>query len=276
MVYGVLGPRGTFSEEAALLYWGGRARLIEAASIPQLFDMVQSGEVAGALVPIDNSMAGSIEPTMEGLALNDIIIRGEICIPIQQHLMAVREYSLEEIELLISQPAALLQCEQFIRQNMSGVRTEITDSTTRAAQLLTVEKRRAAAIGNKQAAELYGLKIICSEISGKDNITRFVHITSGSVDIRGDKSSLIFSLPDRPGALWHALGVLARRNINMTKIESRPSRHQPSRFWFYVELDTTGLCSEMAGFLEELDTHCESLKYLGSYQSAALSSKALQ
>lgn len=267
MVYGVLGPRGTFSEEAALLYWGREVDLFEAASIPELFAMVQKGEIAGALVPIDNTVAGSIEPTMEGLAQSNVVIRGEISMPIRQHLMASREYSLDEIELLISQPVALQQCEKFIRERMSGVRTEITDSTTRAAQLLTIEKRRAAAIANRQAAELYGLQIIYPEISGKDNITRFVHITREGGDGRGEKSSLIFSLPDRPGALWHALGVFARRSINMTKIESRPSRHLPSRFWFYVELDTTESGGDVESFINELNAYCESCKYLGSYRS---------
>lgn len=268
MIYGVLGPRGTFSEEATLKYWGEEVKLREAGSITQLFDLVTRGEIAGALVPIDNTMAGSIEPTMEGLASHQVFIRGEISISIEQHLMASHDYRLDELELLISQPAALQQCEQFVRDNMPGIRIEITDSTTRAAQLLTVEKRKAAAIAHKQAAELYGLKIIRAGISGQDNITRFIHIATQDSKCLGDKSSLIFSLPDRPGALWEALGVFARRNINMTKIESRPSKGQAGRFWFYVELDTSKLNGDFSSFLKELETYCESCRFLGSYQPA--------
>lgn len=267
MAYAVLGPRGTFSEEAAQLYWGDAVHLCTADNIPALFALVESGQVEGALVPIDNTMAGSIEPTMDCLAGNHIAISGEISMPIQQHLMACRTYPVEEIELLISQPAALQQCEDFIRQNMPGVRTEIADSTTRAAQLLMSENRPAAAIANRHAAQLYGLQIICSDIAGAGNTTRFIHITQRLEKDQGEKCSLIFSLVDRPGALYEALGVFARRNINMAKIESRPNRRRPASFWFYVELTMMKGRADRDEMLRELKSYCDSLKYLGSYQT---------
>ncbi|HWP98537.1 MAG TPA: prephenate dehydratase [Syntrophomonadaceae bacterium] len=267
MAYAVLGPRGTFSEEAAQIYWGDTAHLCTVSNIPELFALVESGQVAGGLVPIDNTMAGSIEPTMDCLASNHIAISGEISIPIQQHLMACRKYQLEEIELLISQPAALQQCEEFIRENMPGVRTEIADSTTRAAQLAMLEKRPAAAIANRQAAQLYGLQIICPDIAGAGNVTRFIHITQETEKDQGEKCSLIFSLADRPGALYETLGVFARRNINMAKIESRPNRRHPASFWFYVELTMMEGRADREEMLRELKSYCDSLKYLGSYKA---------
>lgn len=265
MSYGILGPRGTFSEEAAILYWGGGVQLQEAGNIPQLFGMVEKGEVEGALVPIDNSRAGSIEPTMEGLSRNDVLIAGEISIPVRQHLLSCQRYALDEIELLISQPAALVQCEEFIQEHLPRVRTEIVASTTRAAQLLASENRKAVAIAHAQAARLYGLEILCPDISGKDNITRFIHISAPGQVARGKKSSLIFTLPDQPGALYRALAVLAERGINMSKIESRPSRYQKGRYWFYIEVATSGQEGEIKELLGELCLYCSNLKYLGSY-----------
>lgn len=268
MSYGILGPRGTFSEEAAILYWGGGVKLQEAANIPQLFGMVEKGEVEGALVPIDNSRAGSIEPTMEGLSRNDVLIYGEISIPVRQHLLSCRPFVLDEIELLISQPAALVQCEEFIQEHLPGVRTEIVASTTRAAQLLASETRKAAAIAHAQAARLYGLEILCPDISGKDNVTRFIHISAPGRVAGGEKSSLIFTLPDQPGALYRALAVLAERSVNMNKIESRPSRYQKGRYWFYIEVATSGEEGEIKELLGELCLYCSNLKYLGSYPAA--------
>lgn len=268
MSYGILGPRGTFSEEAALLYWGKGVELKEAGNIPQLFGMVEKGEVEGALVPIDNSRAGSIEPTMECLSQNDVLIAGEISIPVQQHLLSCHCYALDEIELLISQPAALVQCEEFIKEHLPLVRTEIVASTTRAAQLLNSENRKAAAIAHEQAARLYGLRILCPDISGRGNITRFIHISAPERVVQGKKSSLIFTLPDQPGALYRALAVLAERNINMSKIESRPSRYQKGRYWFYIEVATSGEEVEIKELLGELCLYCSNLKYLGSYPAA--------
>lgn len=268
MSYGILGPRGTFSEEAALRYWGEGVELQEAGNIPQLFGMVEKGEVEGALVPIDNSRAGTIEPTMDCLSLNDVLIAGEVSIPVQQHLLSCHRYALDEIELLISQPAALVQCEEFIQDHLPRVRTEIVASTTRAAQLLASENRKAAAIAHEQAARLYGLKILCPDISGKDNVTRFIHICAPGQVVRGRKSSLIFTLPDQPGALYRALAVLAERSINMSKIESRPSRYQKGRYWFYIEVATTGKEGEIKEMLGELCLYCSNLKYLGSYPEA--------
>lgn len=266
MAYAVLGPRGTFSEEAALRYWGDEAQLLPARNIPELFALVEAGKVDGGLAPIDNTMAGSIEATMECLSAREVSISGEISLPIKQQLMARHPYRLEEIELLISQPAALQQCAQFIRENMPGVRTEIAASTTRAAQLLSGESRRAAAIANRQAARLYGLQIIRPDIAAAGNVTRFIHITSRNEDHGGDKCSLIFSLADRPGALYEALGVFARRGINMARIESRPSRGLPARFWFYVELAMIKDDRERQETLGELTGYCDSIKYLGSYR----------
>lgn len=181
MAYAVLGPRGTFSEEAAYQYWGNSVELCVAQNIPELFYMVENGYAEGALVPVENSLAGDIQLALQCLKSSCVKIAGEIAIPIQQHLMACKNYSLQEIELLISHPAALMQCKQFIEQNLgSVVRVESTDSTAMAAEMLCKVNERAACIGNMRAARLYGLEIIYHDIANNYNITRFIHISSNA------------------------------------------------------------------------------------------------
>ncbi|MDD2619300.1 MAG: prephenate dehydratase [Syntrophomonadaceae bacterium] len=269
MAYAILGPSGTFSEEAARLYWGDDAELSLIPNIAELFQRLENGQAEGALIPIDNSLAGTINVSMECLEASCVNIKGEITIPITQHLMAGSKYQLDEIELLISQPAALLQCEGFIRNNLAGVRREITDSTTAAAQIIRGEKKRAACIGNWQASRLYELEIIESNIQDEDNLTRFIHVAAGeAIPGIGEKSSIIFTLPDYPGALYKALGIFASRNLNLSKIESQPARDRNASFSFYTEVDTPGNVLLLEQVLSALKQICTNVKYLGSYNEA--------
>jgi prephenate dehydratase len=263
MAYAVLGPRGTFSEEAANLYWGNRVELYAAGNIPELFALVDRGQVQGALVPIENSLAGSINPTIECLLSSSISIIGEISMPIKQCLLAAGRYRLEDIELLISQPAVLRQCNRFINQNLNQIRTEITDSTAKAAEIVKRETKKAASIGNRRTAELYNLDIIAPGIENDNNITRFIHISTETAENRGNKTSMFFTLPDRPGALYKTLEVFASRNLNLCKIESHPNRDKPGSYSFYIEIDTKN-CN-LKEVLDELKTCCNYVKCLGSY-----------
>lgn len=264
MAYAVLGPRGTFSEEAAGAYWGAGVELEVAGTIQEVFKLVESGRVEGALVPIENSLAGTIHPTFEGLQNSEVWIKGELYLPVQQHLLACRRLDLEEVELLISQPVVLLQCENFIKSSLAGVRTEICDSTARAAQILKSESKPAVSIGNSSAAALYDLHIIHPDIAEDNNITRFIHIGRPDRQTGGDKSSIIFSLRDRPGALYDTLGIFARRQLNLGKIESRPSRKHSAEFSFYIEVDLPREAG-IEDLLHELGEYCQEVKYLGSY-----------
>lgn len=264
MAYAVLGPHGTFSEEAAGVYWGAGVELEVAGTIQEVFELVESGRVEGALVPIENSLAGTIHPTFEGLQNNEVQIRGELYLPVQQHLLACRHLALEEVELLISQPVVLVQCEKFIKTSLSGVRTEICDSTARAAQILRSESKPAVSIGNSSAAELYDLRIIYPDIAEENNVTRFIHIGRPELRLEGDKSSIIFSLRDRPGSLYDTLGIFARRQLNLGKIESRPSRKHSAEFSFYIEVELSNQAGT-AELLNELSEYCQEVKFLGSY-----------
>lgn len=266
MVCAVLGPTGTFSEEAAQLYWGGDVVVCAAPTIPELFRMLARGEVNDVLIPIDNSQAGSIDVSINCLQEYPVSIRGEIVIPIRQHLIAAQKYQLEDIELIVSQPTALMQCGDFIDRSLKGVRTEITSSTTRALQIAGGESKKAAAIGNFKAAVIYGLEIIKEDIQNHDNTTRFVHITNNQRSLDGgQKASLICTLPDVPGALYKALEIFAVRGLNLNKIESRPNRIKQGSFCFYIEVQVGGDDRNLAQALSELQLYCDSVKYLGSY-----------
>lgn len=266
MTYAVLGPKGTFSEDAALIYWPEAREIRVAPTIKMLFAELLKGEVDDILVPVDNSYAGSIDATMQALNDYEVSIHGEIVLAIEQCLLARNNYKLEELELLVSHPAALMQCSTFIEENMPGIRTEITGSTAEAVQIVRGESRRAAAIGSSYAARIYGMRILCRGIENTYNQTRFIHVRrKEEVKYEGEKGSLIFSLDDKPGALYHALEVFARRGINLCKIESRRSGRLKDSFSFYIEFDNLSKEVEVPEVLQELAACSREIKFLGMY-----------
>lgn len=264
MACAVLGPHGTFSEEAANHYWGQRDDIVVATSIPQVFNLVESGGVDEALVPLENSLAGTVKVTIQCLRNSRLTIQGEILLPIRQDLLGGRRYELGEVELLISQPIALMQCQTFVSRHLPGVRTEICNSTSQAALTIRQETRKAVSIGNRQAANIYGLEIIYPDIAEEGNATRFIHIGRKRRGTIGDKASIIFALPDRAGALYEVLGVFARRNLNLSKIESYPGQNAGAGYYFYIEVDTPA-GEDLQPVLRELQGLCTYIKYLGSY-----------
>jgi len=267
MAYGVLGPRGTHSLEAAYHYWGNEVNLQIAHSISDLFKLVDEGRVDGALVPMENSLSGSVSETLNCLESYEAYIKGEITIPIQQHLLANGLYELNDIELLISQPVALAQCEEYIHTHLSRVRVEIASSTARAAEIVQNESRKAACIGSNKLSEFYYLHTIKNNISNKNNLTRFVHISSDRNTEQGNKSSMIFTLPDSPGTLYNTLGVFASQNINLNKIESRPSKSCHGYFTFYIEITCSEAQLNVKKLLLKLEKYCSNIRFLGSYKN---------
>ena len=147
MSLGILGPSGTFSEAAALSYCPHEQDLVYADSIEQLFLMLNQGKVADILVPFENSSAGILRNSLTGLTEYPVMIKGEMIVAIEQHLMAPANYDLTEIELVVTQPAVLAQCQAYLKANLPGVRVENAESTAWAAHMVSTESRRAAAIG---------------------------------------------------------------------------------------------------------------------------------
>ncbi len=266
MICAVLGPRGTFSEDAAHSYWKADNHLEVAGSIEELFLLLSRGEISDALIPLENSQAGTIEASMLNLAQHELSIQGEIYMPIRQYLMGREVYPLNEIELIISQPAVYAQCNEYINKYMPKARTEICSSTTKAVQIVKNEGKRAAAIGNEKAASLYGLQVIAQDIQNLNNITRFIHVSNMAPKIiEADKASMIFSLANYPGSLFEALKVFTEYNLNLTKIESRPDPAHLNNYCFYVDLDVKGQANRMEELIDKLKKHCLNVKYLGAY-----------
>jgi prephenate dehydratase len=264
----LLGPRGTFSEEAALKFFKD-PEMIYRGDIEAIFEDVLSGEAENGLVPIENSLEGSVGVTLDLLLKKDVKIRGEVVIDVRHSLMALPGASLNDLREVISHPHALAQCRGFIK--MHGLKTKNYPSTAGAARDLAEKRLQGvAAIAPERAARLYGLQIIERDIQDEDfNQTRFLVIALEDSPVTGrDKTSVIFALSHRPGSLYEALWPFARAGINLTKIESRPSRKALGDYVFYLDFEGHRRDKDVAEVLSQLRSRVTFLKVLGSYPAA--------
>ncbi len=265
---GYLGPQGTFSEEAALLYQRKvECSLYEYPTIGAVIEAVTSGEVDQGLVPLENRLEGGVGATLDCLSNSEgILISNEIYYPIRQCLMAEEDIRLDQITVVLSHPHALGQCSKFINNNLPKAEPLPVESTAAAAKNLAGNAGYAA-IAPRRAAELFNLTLLKEGIEdNRENATRFVVLSS--VDQRptgDDKTSLVLTILDRPGSLYRVLGCFARRGINLTRIESRPSREIIGDWLFFI--DCEGHCDEFnkTGLWQEISSEVTFLKLLGSY-----------
>ncbi|MGE5543589.1 MAG: prephenate dehydratase [Bacillota bacterium] len=263
--YAVLGPPGTYSEDAAWCYWKEPRGLIYASEISQVFDLVAEGKADEGLVPIYNSLAGTVGVTMNNLLRHELYIGGEYVLPVRHCLMAREVIDLTEVEVVISQPEAFLQCQGFLARRLPNARREIVNSTGQAASYIRQEKRKAAAIGSHRAAEVYGLYVIASNLEDDmENRTTFISIRKAPLT-RGDKTSILFGLEDLPGSLYRALEVFAKREVNLSRLESRPRTGTNHDYVFYADVEGGSEDSRILGALRELSSKVAYFRYLGSY-----------
>jgi len=270
---GYLGPPGTFSELAVQRYLALQkdAQLVPVC-LPAIDDIlagVAGGELAAGVVPLENSTAGAVTRTQDLLARRfpALYIAGELVLPVEHHLLARPGVALAEVRRVLSHPQALAQCREYIRRMLPGVREVATASTAEAARLVAASGRPWAAVGTPAAARACGLAVLAEKINDcTGNVTRFVVV--GTRDGRpgaGCKTSLILSLDDRPGALHDALGEFARRRINLTRIESRPSGRRLGEYLFFIDLVGHRLDPPVKEALAALADKCAGLRLLGSY-----------
>lgn len=260
----VLGPRGTFSEEAALKF--GAQDLVLSHDIDGIFDEVLTGGAAYGMVPVENSLEGSVVMTLELLLRRDVKIYSEVVLDISHHLLALPGTKPGDIKEVVSHPQALGQCKAFLRR--LGVRTRDTSSTAEAAKEVADGRLASTgAIAPRLAAELYGLEVLEEDIQDEGpNQTRFLVIAQKDHEKTSvDKTSLILGLRDRPGALHDALGVFAEEGINLTRIESRPSRKALGEYLFYLDLEGHRQDPRVGSALKSLEEKAAFLKVLGSY-----------
>ena len=258
-----LGPQGTFSHEAASMV---SENLISYCSIQQVMGAVESGECIYGVVPIENSIEGPVSLTLDSLVHNfDLKIKNEIIIPINHNLLAATEMSVDDVENVYSHSQALGQCQPYLERH--GITAHYTLSTAAAAKRVA-ETKQDAAIGTLKAAELYGLKVIDTNIQENfNNETRFVVLDNEDSPITGnDKTSISFSLfEDKPGGLYELLGLFAENNINLTKIESRPSKEGLGHYIFFIDLEGHRLDDNVRTILKDLEENTSYFKILGSY-----------
>jgi len=269
MRVGYLGPPGTFSEEAL-----SRCDLAAAAerrdypTIADAFEAVARGEVDCGLLPIENSLEGSVTATLDLLVHRPgLRIRREVLLPIRQNLLARPGVELAEVKRILSIPIAAAQCQAFLRARLPGVPIEPALSTAEAARLAAA-RPDAAAVASRAAAERYGLALLAEDIQdGEGNTTRFVLVAREDEKPTGrDRTSIAFTLDrDRPGGLYDVLGVFAQRHINLSKIESRPSKQALGHYVFFIDFEghRSDPCGgeAIAGVLERV----HALHLLGSY-----------
>jgi len=268
-----LGPPGTFSEEAVTrcdLAAGG-----EAVPFPTFADAYRSlrrGEVDGALLPIENSIEGSVGATLDLLVAEPgPLMRREVLLPVRQHLLARAGTRPEDITRVLSHPQALGQCSRFLRERLPGASLEPAHSTADAARKVAAGEPGAAAIGPGAAAARYGLAVLFESIQDvAENVTRFVLIAHADEAPTGsDRTSIAFTLDrDRPGGLYEVLGEFAGRGINLSKIESRPMKEALGHYVFFVDLEAHRLDATGAAALAGVRARVHRLWLLGSYPRA--------
>ncbi len=264
-----LGPQGTFSEAAAIKHFGHATQGMACASIDDVFRAVERGEAHYGIAPVENSTEGAVNRTLDLLLGSSLKICGEVMLRVRQHLMRKVE-GLEGIEVVYSHAQSLGQCHEWLNQNLHCVRVIQATSNGEAARL-AAESSDAAAIAGELAAERYGLKIVARDIEDEpNNTTRFLVLGREETAPSGrDKSSLVLSARNRPGALLELLSPLAAHNIGLSKLESRPARNGTWEYVFYVDIEGHYADPNIQAALRAIEQHCSFLKILGAYPVAA-------
>jgi chorismate mutase/prephenate dehydratase len=261
------GAEATYTHLAAREKFGASANLFPTASIAEVFQSVSQERAAYGVVPIENSTEGVVAHTLDLLVESDLKIAAEIFLEIHHNLLS-RSGNAADVKKIVSHPQALAQCRNWLASHFPSVPVEEVASTAHAA-IRASQDGSLAAISSAMAKEVYDLRIVAANIEDQStNITRFVVIgKSGSRPSGDDKTSLVFSVKDRPGVLHRMLQPFARRRINLTKIESRPIKNKPWEYMFF--LDLRGHCEEKAvgRAIAALEKNCLFLKILGSYPS---------
>ncbi|HVD41170.1 MAG TPA: prephenate dehydratase [Solirubrobacterales bacterium] len=269
-----LGPAGTFTEDAlGEAIPAGGFEPLRTPTIPDAILAVERGEAERALVPIENSLEGSVRPTLDALAFEApaVTIVGEHDYRVRVHLIAREGTRAEDVEAVLSHPQPLAQCQRFLRQRFPEIELRNSSSTAAAVRMVSESSRPWAALGARAAAVLYGCELLLEGVEDSaDNVTRFVWIAPEGSEPVGSgpwKTSLVFSEvgADHPGALVECLSEFSGRGINLTRIESRPLRQGLGQYMFFCDLEGRESDSAVAEAIAALRTKAASVRILGSY-----------
>ncbi len=264
LIIAYLGPQASFTHEAAQKRFGSSANYLDCQNISDVFSSVEKGKADYGVVPVENSIEGAVTYTLDLLIDTDLKICSQILLEISHNLLAAQDG--QEIKRVYSHPIVFGQCRLWLEANMPGVELRPVPSTAYAARLVKKEKH-SAAIASHLAARAYGLKVIAESIEDfSHNFTRFLVIGKEIPERTGkDKTSLVFSVKDEVGALHHMLLPFKRNKINLTKIESRPSKKKVWDYYFFVDLEGHIKDKPVKQAIEDLEKRCRYLKVLGSY-----------
>ena len=262
-----LGPGGSFSHTAAMLKFGQSVEYESVTDIKSIFEEVSKGHCDLGIAPVENTMGGGVIETLDALIESNVKVCAEVLMEIHHNLMG--NCTLQEIEKIYSKPEVFAQCRNWLSATFKDAQTIPVASTARAAQL-AAEEPMAAAIGSSIAAELYGLRIVCENIEDTtNNVTRFIIISKEDARPTGeDKTAMLFSTAHKAGALADVLDVFKRYGINMTNIESRPSRKRQWEYYFFVDFLGHRTEKHIQEGMEESRKHCLQLSILGSFPRA--------
>jgi len=273
-----LGPRGTFSEDALRAAVGDQeVEAIPAATVYDAIVALREGEADRALVPFENSIEGAVTATLDTLAFDadGLTLIGEYDLPIRHCLIAREQIPLERIEVVLSHPQASAQCARFIRENLPQAEVRAAASTAEAVRTVAESDQPWAALGAESAARLYGAAVLRQGVEDEpDNITRFVWVAREGTRPSGSgpwRTSLVFSElgEDHPGALVEALQEFSDREVNLTRIESRPLRRGLGRYQFFLDIEGASGEQPLASAIDALRSKAETVRVLGSWPVAA-------
>jgi chorismate mutase/prephenate dehydratase len=260
-----LGPPATFTHLACMQKFGNSAQYIPVASIKEVFNEVERDRAHFGIVPIENSTEGVVNHTLDMFIDSNLVIYGEVLQEVSHHLLS-KTGRVEDIKTIYSHPHAIAQCRNWLEANVPRIPVAEVPSTARAAEVSATDST-AAAIASELAGELYGLKVVRSRIEDNvNNFTRFLVLSQKPPERTGkDKTSVMLSVKDKVGALYDLLRPFASNGINMTKIESRPSRRKAWEYIFFVDIEGHVDEDRVKKALEEIKGRCLFMKILGSY-----------
>ena len=262
-----LGPEATFTHQAARSKFGASVEYIPAATISEVFDRVQNRTADYGVVPIENSTEGAVTHTFDQFATTSLKICAEIYLPVSLTLLSKVER--DRVRVIYSKQEVFGQCRTWLQTHLPDVELSPVESTTKAVQL-ALETAGSAAIASAMASDMYGIEVLANGIQDmQGNTTRFLVIGQNfSASTGDDKTSVVFGVKHAVGALHEALSVFKADEINLSKIESRPSRNKAWEYYFFVDVDGHADEVPVAKALEELQGHCTLMTVLGSYPKA--------
>ena len=265
-----LGPAGTFSESASRKHFGSAPNFMAMATIDEVFRAVEAGNADYGVVPVENSTEGAVGGTLDLLLTNPLQVCGEVRLRIHQQLMS-RAEGIGAARRIYSHAQSLAQCHEWLNRNLPHLPRIPVASNAEAARMAS-EDPESCAIAGEAAAHLYGLNVLAPNIEDDpNNTTRFLIIAEHDAGPSGqDRTSLVFSTPNRPGAIHGLLEPLARHGVDMTKLQSRPARSGLWEYVFYADINGHREDPAVAAALEELNERAAFVKIIGSYPVAAI------